>query len=55
LGLCNGNLRTRAESATGDWLGVDPSCYLTEAEIGESTRCCGELLGSCGRQENWAR
>jgi radical SAM protein with 4Fe4S-binding SPASM domain len=55
LGLCNGNLRTRAESATGDWLGVDPSCYLTEAEIGESTRCCGELLGSGGRQENWAR
>ncbi len=31
--VCNGNLRTRAESATGDWLGQDPSCYLTDAEI----------------------
>jgi radical SAM protein with 4Fe4S-binding SPASM domain len=33
LNLCNGNLRTRAESATGDWLGRDPSCYLNEYEI----------------------
>jgi len=33
LPICNGNLRTRAESATGDWLGMDPSCYLTDAEI----------------------
>lgn len=32
--VCNGNLRTRAESATGDWLGMDPSCYLTDEEIG---------------------
>lgn len=32
--VCNGNLRTRAEAATGDWLGADPSCYLTDAEIG---------------------
>ncbi|HEX8914064.1 MAG TPA: radical SAM protein [Humisphaera sp.] len=32
VGVCNGNLRTRAEAATGDWLGQDPSCYLTEAE-----------------------
>ena len=31
--VCNGNLRTRAESATGDWLGLDPSCYLTDAEV----------------------
>lgn len=30
--ICNGNLRTRAESATGNWMGMDPSCYLTEAE-----------------------
>ncbi len=30
--ICNGNLRTRAEAATGNWLGMDPSCYLTEAE-----------------------
>jgi radical SAM protein with 4Fe4S-binding SPASM domain len=32
LDVCNGNLRTRAESATGDWMGVDPSCYLTIEE-----------------------
>ncbi len=32
VGVCNGNLRTRAEAATGDWLGMDPSCYLTDAE-----------------------
>jgi radical SAM protein with 4Fe4S-binding SPASM domain len=32
LPLCNGNLRTRAETATGDWLAMDPGCYLTEAE-----------------------
>lgn len=32
LDVCNGNLRTRAEAATGDWLGQDPSCYLTDAE-----------------------
>jgi len=31
--VCNGNLRTRADAATGDWLGMDPSCYLTDAEI----------------------
>jgi radical SAM protein with 4Fe4S-binding SPASM domain len=33
LDICNGNLRTRAEAATGDWLGMDPSCYLNDAEI----------------------
>ncbi len=33
LNVCNGNLRTRAEAATGDWLGQDPSCYLTDEEI----------------------
>lgn len=32
VGVCNGNLRTRAEAATGDWLGMDPSCYLTDEE-----------------------
>lgn len=32
--VCNGNLRTRAEAATGDWLGFDPGCYLTDSEIG---------------------
>lgn len=34
LSVCNGNLRTRAEAATGDWLGMDPSCYLSDAELG---------------------
>lgn len=34
LDVCNGNLRTRAEAATGDWLAEDPACYLTDAEIG---------------------
>ncbi len=33
VGVCNGNLRTRAEAATGNWLGDDPSCYLTDEEI----------------------
>jgi radical SAM protein with 4Fe4S-binding SPASM domain len=32
LSVCNGNLRTRAEAATGDWLRFDPSCYITEEE-----------------------
>ncbi len=32
VSICNGNLRTRAEAATGNWLGFDPACYLTEAE-----------------------
>jgi radical SAM protein with 4Fe4S-binding SPASM domain len=30
---CNGNLRIRAEYATGDIAGDDPACYLTDAEI----------------------
>ncbi len=33
VGMCNGNLRARAEYATGDFLGFDPSCYLTDEEI----------------------
>ncbi|WP_432797891.1 radical SAM protein [Poriferisphaera sp. WC338] len=33
LDICNGNLRTRAEAATEDWLGMDPSCYLNDEEI----------------------
>ena len=32
VSVCMGNLRTRAEAASGDWLGMDPSCYLTEEE-----------------------
>jgi len=33
LGVCNGNLRARAEAATGDPWGDDPGCYLTDQEI----------------------
>lgn len=32
----NGNLRVRGESATGDPFGMDPACYLTDAEIAET-------------------
>jgi len=31
--VCNGNLRARAEAATGDAWGDDPACYLREDEI----------------------
>jgi radical SAM protein with 4Fe4S-binding SPASM domain len=31
--LCNGNLRVRAETATGSPWGPDPACYLTDAEL----------------------
>jgi radical SAM protein with 4Fe4S-binding SPASM domain len=31
--ICNGNLRVRAEAATGDLWGSDPACYLTDDEI----------------------
>ncbi len=33
LRLCNGNLRVRAETATGRPWGPDPACYLTDAEL----------------------
>ena len=33
LDTCNGNLRVRGESATGDVWGHDPACYLTPEEI----------------------
>jgi Fe-coproporphyrin III synthase len=33
LDICNGNLRTRAESSTGDWLGQDPGCYLPDEAL----------------------
>jgi len=32
LDMCNGNLRVRGESATGDPWGFDPACYLTVEE-----------------------
>ena len=40
LDVCNGNLRTRAESATGDWLGEDPSCYLRAEERAPVASTC---------------
>jgi radical SAM protein with 4Fe4S-binding SPASM domain len=39
LEVCNGNLRTRAEAATGDWLGPDPGCYLADEEIAPVQGC----------------
>ena len=33
LDACGGNLRARAEAATGDPWGEDPACYLTDEEI----------------------
>ncbi len=41
LDLCNGNLRTRAEAATGDWLAMDPGCYLHDDEI---TAACAATM-----------
>jgi len=32
LDICNGNLRARAEAATGDPWATDPACYLTDEE-----------------------
>ena len=34
LSWCNGNFRSRAEARTGDFWESDPSCYLTDEEIG---------------------
>jgi 12,18-didecarboxysiroheme deacetylase len=33
LDVCNGNLRVRAEAATGDVWAEDPQCYLTDDEM----------------------
>jgi radical SAM protein with 4Fe4S-binding SPASM domain len=33
LGVCNGNLRVRAEAVYGDVWAPDPACYLTDEEI----------------------
>lgn len=40
LSICNGNLRSRAEAASGDWMGEDPACYLTDDEIARGTEAC---------------
>ncbi|MDV2990330.1 MAG: radical SAM protein [Dehalogenimonas sp.] len=34
LEVCNGNLRVRAESVSGDYWEDDPACYLSDEEIG---------------------
>lgn len=34
LDICNGNFRARASFASGDFWASDPSCYLSDAEIG---------------------
>jgi Fe-coproporphyrin III synthase len=36
LGVCGGNLRARAEAATGDTWAPDPACYLTDEEIADA-------------------
>lgn len=43
LALCNGNLRVRAEAATGDPWAPDPACYLTEAELARVGEAIGDL------------
>ena len=40
LDNCNGNFRTRAEARTGDFWESDPSCYLTDEEIGLNGGTC---------------
>ncbi|MBF0386384.1 MAG: radical SAM protein [Candidatus Omnitrophica bacterium] len=37
LDICNGNLRVRAWAANGDIWADDPGCYLTDAEVFETT------------------
>ncbi len=39
LSLCRGNLRARAEAMTGDALGEDPGCALTDEEIARDFFC----------------
>lgn len=34
IDVCNGNFRSRAEAAVGDFWASDPACYLTNEEIG---------------------
>ncbi|HSQ42480.1 MAG TPA: SPASM domain-containing protein [Fibrobacteraceae bacterium] len=36
LDVCGGNIRCRAEAATGDLWAPDPACYLSDQEIGLS-------------------
>lgn len=36
LEICGGNLRARAEAATGDPWAPDPACYLSDEEIGSA-------------------
>jgi len=38
LDICNGNFRARAEAVTGDFWESDPACYLTDEEIGISSK-----------------
>lgn len=38
LEACNGNLRVRAEAVTGDFWESDPACYLSDDEIGITSR-----------------
>lgn len=42
LDLCGGNLRARAEAATGDPWAPDPACYLSDEQIGVAPPANGE-------------
>lgn len=39
LDVCGGNLRARGEAIDGDVWGIDPACYLTDAEIAGEGKC----------------
>jgi len=41
LDACAGNLRVRAEAVTGDARAAEPTCYLTDEEIGIAPEGCG--------------
>lgn len=42
LNICGGNFRARGEAATGEVWGVDPACYLTDAEIAPAAAAAPE-------------
>jgi Fe-coproporphyrin III synthase len=55
VGICNGNSRTRAEAATGDWLSPDPACYIRSADLGLTvpSECIIPDLHSERHQHQW--
>lgn len=49
VAMCSGGSRARAEAATGDAWGEDPSCYLTDEELGVTVPPGGN---ECERQSS---